>query len=185
MRYQRNKIQKGERKVARGKKYDLASKEKALAFMAASNNLEETSRQLNIPVTTLHTWKKEAETKSQEFVELRNKRKQEFIEDAWNLITKSKQLLLKKLTRALESEDALNELLYEFETLNNKDISQEQRRAMYKKFANLKLEDIGKITTVLGTLYDKQALASEEATSIIKGTITLEDYVKKVEGDEF
>ena len=70
--------------MARGKKHDLATKEKALAFMAASNNLEETSRQLNIPVTTLHHWKKEAEKTSLEFAELRNKRKQEFINSAWD-----------------------------------------------------------------------------------------------------
>ena len=171
--------------MARGKKYDLANKEKALALMAASNNLEETSRQLNIPVTTLHTWKKEAETKSQEFVELRNKRKQDFINSAWDGIDRSKRLLLRKLERALTDEEKLDALLSEFESMDWKDLSKEQRSAMYKKFAALKLEDIGKLTTVLGTIYDKQALASEEATSIIKGTITLEDYVKKVEGDEF
>ena len=170
--------------MARGKKYDAATKEKALAFMAASNNLEETSRQLNIPVTTLHTWKTKAEKESLEFVELRNKRKQGFINDAWDGIDKSKRLLLRKLERALTDEEKLDALLAEFESLD-KELSKEQRSAMYKKFAALKLEDIGKLTTVLGTLYDKQALASEEATSIIKGTITLEDYVKKVEGDEF
>lgn len=170
--------------MARGKKYDLANKEKALALMAASNNLEETSRQLNIPVTTLHTWKKEAETKSQEFAELRNKRKQDFINSAWDGIDRSKKLLLRKLERALTDEEKLDALLSEFKSMD-KDLSKEQRSAMYKTFAALKLEDIGKLTTVLGTLYDKQALASEEATSIIKGTITLEDYVKKVEGDEF
>ena len=171
--------------MARGKKYDLATKEKALALMAASNNLEETARQLNIPVTTLHTWKKEAETKSLEFIELRNKRKQEFINSAWDGIEKSKKLLLKKLERALIDEEKLDALLEEFENMDWKALSQEQRRAMYKKFAALKLEDIGKITTVLGTLYDKQALASEEATQIVKGSITLEDLVKKVEGGEY
>ena len=170
--------------MARGKKHDLATKEKALAYMAASNNLEETSRQLNLPVTTLHHWKKEAEQKSLEFVELRNKRKKEFINSAWDGIDKSKRLLLRKLERALTDEEQLDALLAEFENLD-KELSAGERSAMYKKFAGLKLEDISKLTTVLGTLYDKQALASEEATSIIKGTITLEDYIKRVEGDEF
>ena len=48
--------------------------------------------------------------------------------------------------------------------------------------AAIKVEDVGKLATMLGTLYDKQALANNEATSKVDGVIRIEDIIKKAEG---
>lgn len=73
--------------------------------------------------------------------------------------------MLRRFRRALESEDKLDALEKELMTLPNTDLSTEQKKALARKLAVIKVEDVGKLTTALGTLYDKQALASNEATS--------------------
>ena len=55
-------------------------------------------------------------------------------------------------------------------------ITDSQRRALYKKLESIKIEDIGKLAVVLGTIYDKQALANKEATSIIDGSIAVKKF---------
>ena len=45
-------------------------------------------------------------------------------------------------------------------------------------------EDINKLSTTLGTLYDKQALAQGDATQNINEKLTLENLLDKVKGEE-
>lgn len=62
-------------------------------------------------------------------------------------------------------------------SLPNTELSTERKKALARQLASIKVEDIGKLTVALATLYDKQALANGEATSreeqILKG---FEDY---------
>ena len=44
------------------------------------------------------------------------------------------------------------------------------------KLAKIKVEDVKSLATVLGTLYDKQALANKEATAIVEGSITVKKF---------
>ena len=124
----------------RGQKYDTMTKEKALAMMATNNNLTEVSRQLNIPVSTLESWKKEALTKDDEFARVRSEKKKEFIQTAWRIIEKGSKILEKKMTEA---------------------------------DTDLEKADMRAISTVLGTIYDKQALASAEPTQIVEGKVEM------------
>ena len=124
----------------RGQKYDTLTKEKAMAMIATNNNLREVSRQLNIPLSTLETWKKEALTSGDEFARVRDEKKREFIQTAWRIIEKGSKILDRKLTEADE------------------DLSKADMRA---------------ISTVLGTIYDKQALASAEPTQIVEGKVEM------------
>jgi len=124
----------------RGRQYDTLTKEKALAAIATSNNLTEVSRELNIPVSTLESWKKEALAKDDEFARFRNEKKADFIRTAWRIIEKSSRLIEKKLTAADEGVEKI---------------------------------DAKSLSTVLGTIYDKQALASSEPTQIVDGEVKL------------
>lgn len=167
----------------RGKKFNDDIKEKALALLATNNNAQVVADTLGLKYTTVKTWEKKLlkdaqdkeNSKANDFVELRNKKKKEFVDEAWKIIGHAQQLLARRLERALLSETEIDNLVDEIMQLDYQDLNQEQRKALYKKVAAIKVEDVGKIATVLGTIYDKQALANGEATSIE------EQVVKKFE----
>ena len=192
----------------RGKKFNDDIKEKAFALLATNNNAKVVADTLGLKYTTVKTWEKkflkeaeeqqkvkaEAENnqeaednqdtnlRTENLVELRNKKKKEFVDSSWNIISKAQTLLERRITRALEKEDELDSLVTEIEQLDYKDLSQEQRKALHRKMAAIKVEDVGKLATMLGTLYEKQALANNEATSKVDGVIRIEDIIKKAEG---
>lgn len=178
-------------KSQRGKKFNDDIKEKALALLATNNNAKFVADKLGLKYTTVKTWEKKFLEQSntgnvpqdKDLVALRKKKKAEFVDNAWEIIEKTQSLLMKRIERALDSEDEIDQLLEEILLLDNKNLSQEQRKALYRKISTIKVEDVGKIATVLGTIYDKQALASNEPTSRVEGSLRLEDLIKKVEGD--
>ena len=98
------------------------------------------------------------------------------INDAWKLIDLSKGVLEKRLTRAMDNEEALDELVEEISKLDYKTLTSQQRQALYMKLAKIKVDDVKSLATVLGTLYDKQALANKEATAIVEGSITVKKF---------
>lgn len=181
--------------MAQGKKYNDDIKEKAYALLACNNNAQVVADELGIPYTTVKTWEKkwvkqaqgraeatgETVTKHDEdnLIELRKKKKAEFVEDAWGLIGKIRTLLERRIDRALDSEDILDELVEEITKLDNKQLTDAQRKALYSKMHSIKIESAKELAVVLGTLYDKQALANKEATAIVEGNISFkkfEDY---------
>lgn len=161
--------------MARGKKFNDDIKEKALAMLATNNNITEIARELEIHESTLRTWRDNQ--KDDEFTNLRKEKKKEFIDGAWDIITKARKLLERRISRALENESELDNIISQLK----EPLTEEQKKALYGKISKLKLEDVGKLSTVLGTLYDKQALASNDPTVNLGGA-TLEELVKKVEG---
>lgn len=132
----------------RGKKYDTETKERALAALAVSNNIDELSREMGIPSNTLRQWKKDAE-KSEDFVEFRMEKRKEFVEKAWETIGNALKLADRRIKNALESGEEL---------------------------------PLREISTYIGTMYDKAALAAGEETERAEVHITmsgeLEDYAK-------
>lgn len=132
----------------RGKKYDTETKERALAALAVSNNIDELSREMGIPSNTLRQWKKDAE-KSEDFIELRKEKRAEFVEKAWETIGNALKLADRRIKNALESGEEL---------------------------------PLRELSTYIGTMYDKAALASGEETERAEVRITmsgeLEDYAK-------
>lgn len=198
--------------MARGQKYSDEIKEQAFALLAVNNNVREIARKLKVPYTTLKGWEKEflkqslpqgeteepieePKTKSEKqtsvvtnvtnninknLVQLRNEKKKEFIGSAWGLIDTGMQILTKRLERALDSEHELDELVYEMRTSG--ELTPEQVKELYRKLALIKIEDPGKLATIIGTMYDKQALANNEPTSKIDGSLRIEDMIKKVTG---
>ena len=64
----------------------------------------------------------------------------------------------------------------EINKLDYKTLTSQQRQALYMKLAKIKVDDVKSLATVLGTLYDKQALANKEATTIVEGNITVRKF---------
>lgn len=122
------------------------------------------------PVTKLKKFEDES------LIELRKKKKAEFVDDAWGLIGKIRTLLERRLDRALDSEDVLDELVEEITQLDHKQLTDSQRKALYLKMSSIKIESVKELAVVLGTLYDKQALANKEATAIVEGNIAVKKF---------
>lgn len=170
--------------MAKGKKYNDDIKEKAFALLAVNNSLSYVAEQLGLPRSTVKSWKESYDKKAEEsgedtIAKLRQKKKEEFVEDAWGLIGKIRTLLERRLDRAIGSEDVLDELVKEITELDNKQLTDAQRKALYSKMHSIKVESVKELAIVLGTLYDKQALANKEATSIVEGNVVVkkfEDY---------
>lgn len=114
--------------MAKGKKTDNETIYKIMVSMFSTNNFNETSRQLKVPVKTVEKIYKENKDK-EEFTKLCMQKKEEFTDKASRLIDKA----LKRLEEALDNkEDKI--------PVNN-------------------------LSTVIGILYDKRALAKGESTA--------------------
>lgn len=170
--------------MAKGKKYNDDIKEKALALLMVNNSVSYVAQQLNLPRTTVLSWKraydKEATKNGGESIDkLRQKNKERFVEQAWESIGKIQSVLERRLDRALNSEDELDELVDTICALDKKQLTDSQRKALYMKMNAIKVESVKELAVVLGTLYDKQALANKEATAIVDGQVAVkkfEDY---------
>jgi uncharacterized protein YdaT len=147
----------------RGKKYSDEVKEKAYALYAINGNYEETSRALGVPANTIAGWIKNKPP--DEFEKLRAENKQRFIDQAGKLIDKGMTLLDRRFTRAIEHENEINALI---DVVFDSEISQKEKEKVARKLSELQLQNIRDITTAVGTLYDKRALAQGESTENTK-----------------
>ena len=167
--------------MAKGQKYNDDIKEKAIALLTVNNSVSYVARELGLPRSTVKSWKeafdKEAEKSGEDNIaKLRQKKKEDFIKEAWGLIDLAQGVLEKRLKRARDNEESLDELVDEISKLDYKTLTSQQRQALYMKLAKIKVDDVKSLATVLGTLYDKQALANKEATAIVEGSITVKKF---------
>lgn len=167
--------------MAKGQKYNDDIKEKAIALLTVNNSVSYVARELGLPRSTVKSWKeafdKEAEDSGEDTIaKLRQKKKEDFIKGAWGLIDLAQGVLEKRLKRARDNEESLDELVDEINKLDYKTLTSQQRQALYMKLAKIKVDDVKSLATVLGTLYDKQALANKEATTIVEGNITVRKF---------
>ena len=145
--------------MAQGKKYNDDIKEKAFALLACNNSVADVARTLNLPYTTVQTWLNKYLDQSekmsqqqengisndeQDLVKLRQQKKEEFIRNAWRTIGKAHTLIERRIDKAIANP-------------NDPDCEMNVRE----------------LSTVLGTLYDKQALACKDATAVVESNVAL------------
>lgn len=160
--------------MSKGKKTDPLTIYKVMLSYATTHNYSETARFLDLPISTV---KKIVDTNKDkdEFVKLCNEKKDEFVERANNIIDKATQLLERRIDTALENQDEIEELIQEVYNAGNDEIKGAQKKALVKKLTRLQLNALNEITTAIGTMYDKRALAQGDPTSNVK--IKLEDMI--------
>ena len=149
--------------MAQGKKYGDEIRERAFALLTCNNSVAEVARALNLPYSTVKTWHKDFLIKSAELAEkekngetdgrnsneldlvkLRQQEKEKLVRNAWRIIGKSQTLIERRIDKALNNPD------------------------------NPECEmGVRELSTVLGTLYDKQALACKDATEVVEGSVVL------------
>lgn len=183
--------EKGGVRIMNEIKYTFEDKERVYALYATGMAGREIARQLDIPQTTVVRWIKETRTsgepcepqtvvnqdgskKTIDLEAMRTAKKVEFINSAWALITKSLQLADKRITRALEKEAELDALIDE---IGAEDMNDKQKSALISKLRELQIQGVRELSTLIGTMYDKAALASGDSTSKVdvSGSLTAAD----------
>lgn len=134
-----------------------------MTVWTTTNNYKETAETLGLAVTTVRDIVL-ANKDKEEFVKLRNEKMTEFSGRASEIIQKGLTLLDRRLDRALNSEEALDVLIDEIFATNKEELTQDEKNRLVAKVRSLQLQDIKAITTAIGTLYDKKALADGKPT---------------------
>lgn len=154
-------------------KYSYKLKEKALSMMMTRENVSDVSRELNIPTSTLYMWRDEHNKANPDdtVANRRRKRQMEFVDKAWDIIEDAQDIIGNRLKATKKDEENIGKLLEQL--ASDEDITVDDRKAIAEKIKAMRVDDIGKLTTTLGIMYDKQALANNEPTQNIKANINV------------
>ena len=185
--------------MAKGQKIGEKQIEVMRAYLAAGTSLAETARKMGLPKSTVATWKKRFEEEkpvaaddldleqprpqkgapartlegdssdTPTFEELRTLNKEQFIKDAGEIVSMSQQLVRHDLDYAIKHRAKIDRAIEVLCALGER-ISPQELKVCVKVLTELKLPDIGKLSSVMGTMYDKRALAKGEPTENIGGT---------------
>ena len=157
--------------MSRGKKTPPEVIYQIMTSWTVTNNYKETAKELGLAVSTVKGIVDSNKDKP-EFVKLRNEKMSEFSTRASEIIQKGLTLLNRRLDRALASEEDLDLLIDEIYATDKEKLSQDEKNRLVNKIRTLQVQDMKDITTAIGTLYDKKALADgkpTERTEIVGG----------------
>ena len=157
--------------MARGKKTSPEMVYQIMTSWTVTNNYKETARELDLPYMTVKSIVDKNRDKP-EFVKLRNEKMKEFSNRASEIIQKGLTLLNKRFDRAIASEEDLDILIDEIYATDKEELSQDEKNRLVNKIRTLQVQNMKDITTAIGTLFDKKALADgkpTERTEIIGG----------------
>lgn len=162
-------------------KYSDMQKEQALAMMVTMP-ISEVSRVLGINDNTLRRWRDNQNNINPELVDFRKEKKMQFVENAWKIIGKANDLLEKKLDRALNAEEDIEKVLSKARV--DSEIEKADIDLLIKNIGKLGTFNFAQLSSIIGTLYDKQALVNKEATIGLGADVGLEEILKNLQGDE-
>lgn len=165
--------------MARGIKRKIEDVYNIMSLYFDTQNYDEVGKQLNIPVSSVYTIVEKHKDEEQ-FKILRKKKEETFINRANNIIDKGTLLLEKRLDTALQSEEELEELLSRVQMLGKEEITTSEIKAIAKRINQLQLNNLSEVTTAIGTIYDKRALAKGDSTSNNSVTVTMSNDLKEL-----
>ncbi len=137
-------------------------KERIIAMYESGMSVPEIERITGKPNSTIYRWLNEYKTTDDgaKIGEKRDYCKQKFIEDAWAGLGGIMLTAKTRIARLRDSELAAAEII---DQLRNEDIDEFERKGLLDKLEALKTASVGDITSIINTLYDKQAAASGES----------------------
>lgn len=103
----------------------------------------------------------------------RQAQKDRFVERAWETIENAQMLLSRRVERALRKEDDFDVLM---DMILDADVDDGRKKAAVLKLAKMRCDDIGKLASVIGTMYDKQALVMKDPTAIVDGDLSVKKF---------
>jgi transposase-like protein len=141
-------------------------------------------KQIDIQVDNkqdIETAKENKEKENITLENLRKRKKEEFIEKAWDNVSLASDLLNKRLRRANAEEAEVDALIKKF-VEGSADADTAQKLAA--KLAGLHKMTNVEVINAFGVCYDKHALASGGATSNVE-VLLLEQIVDRLSGDKY
>ena len=97
------------------------------------------------------------------------------------IIYKATYLIEKRINTATKNQEDFDELI---SLIDDADISTQQKKNIANKISKMQLNNLSEVTTALGTLYDKRALAQGKPTANVH--TSYEEMLKKVsDADEY
>jgi transposase-like protein len=165
------------RKSKNRKQHTDETKELARARVAAGESLSKVARDMGIAKSTLHSWLTQADRDG--YQEARESRKQKFINKAWESIENALIFGNQKIKVATIAQENFNDTIERFielleEAQQRKEISALEISNVVTALASLMKIPLKDVSTYIGTLYDKIALASGDVTTRgeVKGQVT-------------
>lgn len=161
-----------------GSIYSDAIKEKAIAMLGVKT-VREVSKKLKIPESTLRDWNRNANKINPDLAELRDKKKKDFANKAWEVINESLEVAQKRVRRLNKLENNIDVVAGAIQH-NASDICKENQMSLnelkdiVKELQALKGVKLSELSILIGTMFDKQALVNNEPTEITK--TKLEDF---------
>lgn len=157
-------------------KYSDDIREKALALYDQVSNISKVAKELGIPKTTVSDWVKNREI-PEEVVLRKAVEKIDFTTSATEIIDKSMKLMERRLNTAIEFEDEFG--LFMEEIAKDKEINASSYKNIMNKLATLQIAKTSDLTQMVGTLYDKRALAKGESTASTSIRIEMDEDVSE------
>ena len=147
----------------RGKKTAPEDVYRVMTSYAITNSYNQTARDLDMAYATVKDIVK-ANQDTDEFIKLRQEKRDEFSDKATEIIDKGLLLLKRRMTRAIEEEETLDELIDEINCMDDEEMSYQQKQSAITKIKHMQMHNLKDITTAIGTLYDKRALSKGDLT---------------------
>ncbi len=158
----------------KGGRHSDEIKQIARRVYAAEKNVCAVARKIGVPEGTVRKWAKKW-NEDPEFHVLCDDLKKSFAAKADEIINSGLDLLKKRFNRGLDFEKELDDVLSAISSQEEEKYSSEMLKNIAKKIAELKLQNVREITTTIGILYDKKALALGESTENTSVKVVLPD----------
>ena len=140
-------------------------RERAIARYAVCGNIGQVAEEMEIAESTIRRWIKKADGETGEVADLRAKKRAEFAEKAGETIEKGVALLDREMQTALEDAATIDNIIKQLDSISDDDMKYKERVDLIKRLSRLARPDMREITTAIGTMYDKAALARGESTA--------------------
>ena len=151
--------------MAKKTRHGDEERERAIALYILYGNIERVAEEMHIAPSTIRGWIKKADAESGAVADLRAKKRAEFADRAWDTISKGVELLEREMSTALEDAEKIDTIIDEISGISNEDMPYKDRVELIKRLSRIARPDMREITTAIGTMYDKAALARGESTA--------------------
>lgn len=154
-------------------------KERVIAMHESGMSVPEIEKATGKAHSTIYRWINTYKTSDEnpQIEQKRADRKQQFIDDAWDILGSSMSILKDRIGKARENEKAAAEIIRQL--MQDDEMPDYERKALLSQLAELNISNIRDITAVINTVYDKQAAASGESMTDGKIEIVIAGDMKK------
>ena len=166
-----------------GSRYSEEDRERAEKLLASGKTVSEVARELKIPYNTISSWKKKLFDGTEKFEKLCEDHKKEFEKKTSSIIDKGLTLIERRLDAAINYEEELDGLIEDYKNACAElgdDVDPNVIKKLVMKVATMKCDDVGKLSIMIATLFDKRALSQGAPTQNIGITFENLPETKKV-----